>query len=245
MLVMAWDWWTIFLNSLTVLFVTRICLLIYTKFYSQYQVFNKMGVPGPRPLPFVGNFHTRLDGPVFETDIKWERKYGRIYGFYDGSRPILSISDPKVYKKILIKDFNLFTDRFDPPKHETLKTSLFFLPGQKWKRVRTICTPTFTSSKLKNIFSIIRDSMPGVMDGLETASATRSDVDCKKLFGAYALDVIARSAFAANIDTHRDPNNLFVTNLTKFFTISYWRSILIILLPAVAAYFQVKMFSPN
>lgn len=245
LLTMELDSWTVFFNAFSVYFIVRMCLLIYKKCYSQYQLFKKMGVPGPRPLPFVGNFHTRLDGPVSDTDIKWNRKYGRIYGFYDGSRPILSVSDPRVYKKILIKDFNVFTDRFEPPKHETLKNTLFFLPGQKWKRVRTICTPTFTSSKLKNIFSIIRDCMPGVMENLEAASEERSDVDCKKLFGAYALDVIARSAFAANIDTHRDPNNSFATNLSKFFTISYWRSILILLLPSVASYFQVIFTTPD
>ena len=38
-----------------------------------------------------------------ELDMERHRMYGKVYGFYDMSTPWLSIADPDILKKILVK----------------------------------------------------------------------------------------------------------------------------------------------
>ena len=38
-----------------------------------------------------------------ELDMERDRLYGKVYGFYDMSTPWLSIADPAIVKKILVK----------------------------------------------------------------------------------------------------------------------------------------------
>ena len=219
---------------------------VYDKSYGQFQYFKKLGISGPAPKPFVGSILDRLHQPETITDVVRLKRHGRIYGYFDGSRKILAISDPVVYKKILIRDFNKFSDRFNATIHnQYLRTSLFFLPGQKWKRIRSIITPAFTSAKLRHTFSIVKECMDGVDEILNKSADQKLQVDCKKLFGAYSLNVIARSAFAANIDTHKNPTNEFAVNLTTFFSISYWRMMILIILPKIAQYFQIIWTKSN
>ncbi|XP_059717829.1 cytochrome P450 3A27-like isoform X1 [Haemorhous mexicanus] len=45
-----------------------------------YQTFKKLGIPGPRPLPFVGTFLEYWHG-VHNFDQKCFEKYGKIWGF--------------------------------------------------------------------------------------------------------------------------------------------------------------------
>ena len=145
-----------------------------------------------------------------------------------------------------MKDFHLFTDRYaGSAPHRVLAKTMFFLQGQKWKRVRSLVTPTFTSHKLRCGLHLTRKCSDRVVENLEIASVQGSDVNLKTLFGAYTLDVIARAAFGADIDTHKDPDNAFVRNVNGFFTISYWRTLLLLLLPSIAKYFEVTFTHPS
>ncbi|XP_076373814.1 uncharacterized protein LOC143258538 [Tachypleus tridentatus] len=64
--------------------------------------------------------------------------------------------DLDLLKEIQIKDFMDFADRpslfeLDPPKkpEEPINDFLIFLRGTRWKRVRSVITPSFTTLKLK------------------------------------------------------------------------------------------------
>jgi hypothetical protein len=39
------------------------------------------------------------------------KKYGKIFGFFDGSNPSLWVTDPEFIKAIFVKDFDHFTNR--------------------------------------------------------------------------------------------------------------------------------------
>ena len=221
-------------------------VILYMRATKEFDFFTSQGIKGPRPVPFLGNYIDAFTRSTLLMDIQRREKYGKIYGYFHGSKPVLSVGDPVLLKKILVKDFNIFTDRNNPPHNQTLKTTMFFLPGQEWKRVRNICSPAFTSLKIKNGLNLMKNCLDSVMNNLQESTQTESkEVDCKKLFGAFTLDVIASSAFGTNIDTHKDPDNLFAKNLKGFFTISFWRMIILLSLPKVAAYFDITFTSPK
>ena len=60
----------------------------------------------------------------------------RISGMFEFRKPIFIIRDPKLAKKLAIKDFENFADHrpmIDEHMDKMLGKSLFFLRGQKWK----------------------------------------------------------------------------------------------------------------
>ena len=60
------------------------------------------------------------------------QKYGRIYGFYDMSTPWLSIADPALVKKILVKNFESFSSHQFVTSDQKMRT-LEQANGQEWK----------------------------------------------------------------------------------------------------------------
>ena len=122
----------------------------------------------------------------------------------------------------MVKDFHIFTNR-RPVKttHPIMSKFLSSLVGEEWKRVRSIVTPTFTSSKMKKIFHIMKNSSSDILEKLEqVATRDNNEIDLKELYGDYTMDVIAKCAFA----THPDSN--FVKNATELFTFPFWRKFL-------------------
>lgn len=114
-----------------------------------------------------------------------------IISFYDGTTPILSVSEPILLKKIMVKDFQCFQDRY-PHAHNALRIlgkSVFFLPGEQWKRVRSLVTPTFTTYRLKTGLHLTHKCVEGVLGNLNEAAAAGREVDVKRLFGAYTLGI--------------------------------------------------------
>ena len=66
-------------------------------------------------------------------------------------KPCIVTIDPEFIKEVTVKQFDNFSDRFDldlPNDQITLDLAR----GQKWKSLRKLMSPTFTSGKLRNMF---------------------------------------------------------------------------------------------
>ena len=87
--------------------------------------------------------------------LYWKFKDKPFVGFYGvlGSSPALVINDLELAKRILIKDFDHFVDRRNVDMAEdankNLLNMLTALKGDKWKSMRSLISPVFTSGKLK------------------------------------------------------------------------------------------------
>ncbi|CAG2112261.1 unnamed protein product [Medioppia subpectinata] len=194
-----------------------------------FNYFTKLGVKGPRPLPIFGNLWERLFTSLPELDIKWQRKYGKIYGVYDGNEPILMVTDPELIKHILVKDFHIFQDRFPVSKsnnHPIIGKMLTELRGDDWKRVRSVTTPVFTSVKLKAMYPTVRESAEGFATTLDKYAKDKGVINAKDLFGCYTMDVISNCGFAIKSDAFKDPNNPFVVNGEVIIEVPVWKLLL-------------------
>ena len=84
---------------------------------------------------------------------------------------MITVGDPEMLKHILVKDFDKFRNRPDfmrsnPP----LESNLFAARDEQWKKVRSLLTPTFSSSKLKEILPIIEDAANVLVGKLENSA---------------------------------------------------------------------------
>lgn len=73
--------------------------------------FAEQGIPGPRPLPFVGNMWGLWRQILPIHDRKLVEKYGKVFGYFDGPQPKLWVIDPDLIKAVFVKDFDHFVDR--------------------------------------------------------------------------------------------------------------------------------------
>ncbi|NXF01135.1 CP3AC protein, partial [Smithornis capensis] len=186
-----------------------------------YQTFKKLGIPGPRPLPFVGTFLEYRHG-VRNFDQMCFEKYGKIWGIYDGRQPVLAVLDPILIKNILVKEcYTIFTNRRNFGLNGLLESALNLAADEQWKRIRTVLSPTFTSGKLKEMFPIINHYGEKLVKNIEKKVANDEFVTAKDIFGAYSMDVVASTSFSVNVDSMSNPNDPFVTNIKKFLQFSF------------------------
>ncbi|NWW30698.1 CP3AT protein, partial [Panurus biarmicus] len=194
-----------------------------------YRTFKKLGIPGPRPLPFVGTFLEYQHG-VHNFDQKCFEKYGKIWGFYDGRQPVLAVLDPILIKNILVKEcYDLFTNRRNFRLNGILESALNVAEDEQWKRIRTVLSPTFTSGKLKEMFHIINHYGEKLVENIEKKVANDEFVTAKDIFGAYSMDVVTSTSFSVNIDSMNNPNDPFVTNIKKFLQFSFLSPVFLLL----------------
>jgi len=145
-------------------------LIVLTIFYlwtrKTFSYFRSQGIaedPGYFPLGSKASWKlltTKIAFLQMTDQIYDEFPNERIIGSYGplGTRSIV-VKDMELIRLVLIKDFDHFVDR----RHivASMKTNKYFMNmltvmrGDKWKEMRTIISPVFTSGKLKSMMPII------------------------------------------------------------------------------------------
>nr|XP_020658078.1 cytochrome P450 3A24-like isoform X1 [Pogona vitticeps] len=206
--------------------ILSVLLLLYGIW--PYNFFKKLGIPGPRSLPFLGTFLEYRNG-VVHFDMKCYQKYGKIWGFFDGRQPVLAILEPAIFKTIFVKQFYThFTNRHDRGFSGDLEASVFVAPDEEWKRIRTILSPTFTSGRLKEMMPIINHYGEVLVETVQKRMKNNESMDMKAIFGTYSLDVVASTSFSIDIDSINNPCDPFVINLKNLATFDFVNPLLVV-----------------
>nr|XP_037290237.1 cytochrome P450 3A4-like [Rhipicephalus microplus] len=162
----------VFLLSLIVGFTTW----FFIQRRRRFSFFKDLGIPGPPPSFLSGNLSELIQKGTLDRYKEWLDKYGDIVGFYNGAHPFLIVKDPELIKKIQIKDFHNFHSRGEKctvispidneamnvkayeyfqvsssfaSTHPIYKKSTFNAQGERWKKMRGLLTPAFTTSNMK------------------------------------------------------------------------------------------------
>ncbi|CAD7079505.1 unnamed protein product [Hermetia illucens] len=86
---------------------------------------------------------------------------------------------------------------------------MFNLEGEKWKFVRAKVSPTFSSGKVKYMFSAAMQVADRFVDTFDDIVRTESQRELRDLLGRYTTDVIGTCAFGIECDSLKDPNFIF------------------------------------
>nr|ARO89867.1 cytochrome P450 Cyp3a24 [Andrias davidianus] len=211
--------------TLLVVFLT-LCFLYGTWTHG---VFKKLGVPGPKPLPFIGTFYHYRKG-MMDFDMECFKKYGKVWGIYDGRVPVLAITNTALIKSILVKEcYTHFTNRRNFGLNGPLEDSITIAKDDHWKRIRTVLSPTFTSGKLKEMFPIIKHFGETLVRNVHKKAEKGEALDMKQIFGAYSTDVVISTSFGVNVDSMNNPNDPFVTNGKRLFNFRFLNPMIIVI----------------
>ncbi|XP_068743044.1 cytochrome P450 3A8-like isoform X2 [Montipora capricornis] len=172
-------------------------------------------VPGPMPLPFIGNMldSLRHKGLMHIQLDEYYKKYGDVFGmFLFGSYPTLVVADLEMVKQVYVKDFQAFHDRpvlFKFP--EPLDKMLAVVEGDEWKRIRNTLTPTFSAHKMKQMVPLMNSACDILMKKFEEISSTGETFDILSYFQGLTMDVILRCAFGIQADSQNNPDEPAIT----------------------------------
>ncbi|XP_066997652.1 cytochrome P450 9e2 isoform X2 [Anabrus simplex] len=243
---MEYAWW---------LCLPGVAVIIYWHYTKTFSYWKKKGVHYIEPTILFGNIKDRMlfRKSFHEFQLELYKKFHgyRYAGFFEGRRPSLMIRDPELIRYVLIRDFEHFTDR--PTlrlRHSPyIENMLINLKGQRWKNVRAVLTPTFTTGKLRAMENLVllcgeqlHDYLYKTTDGNNT-----TEFEMKDLFGRFTMDVIASCAFGVECDSLKQPDAEFVKIASQFNDIPLLHRIglfaVILLIPQLAKFLPLSFFN--
>lgn len=222
---------------LSLMYITTIFILLFLALYiyftRNFSFWQKHKFPYEKPLPFLGNFK---DVMLQKVDIGHHLK--NIYnahrdkpyvGIFSFDKPAILVRDLKLARDVLVRDSNeFFVDRIlsmDERVDPLGAKNLFSLKGQKWRYIRGILTPSFTSVKMKKMFCIVNNCSLELVDFLVRSTADGSPTEVKDTMARFTTDVMASCAFGIDSNSLKDPNAEFRRVLRTVFQFSLQKAL--------------------
>jgi len=205
--------------------IIEICLCLLAVFvYAYYEItkqfgfFKDRGIPYAQPsFPFGSPAYWKLFlGKISFTDAeKVDLAQGslskeKVVGAFALGQPTFIINDEELAKKVMIKDFEYFTDRrIFSASDEISKAFMLNLSGAEWKQMRSLMSGVFTSGKLKLMFPHLYNVGKNFEAYANKVAEEGIEVDMKEAGGKMTLDSIATAGFGIETNSFDDPENRF------------------------------------
>ncbi|KOX71590.1 Cytochrome P450 9e2 [Melipona quadrifasciata] len=206
------DWLSIIAAVLAVLAV------VYYRATRNFDFFEKREIPYAKPLPFVGSmweaFFQRLSFAEFIEKVYNSNPDSKYVGFFEFDSPLLVIRDLDLIKSITVKNFDHFPNHrmaFEQDLEPLFSKNIFSLRDERWREVRNLLTPAFTSSKMKSMFVLMRDCAKEYGDYFASLAADQlKEIELKDAF--YSSDVSVICMFGIDVNSLIDPKNPYYVN---------------------------------
>ncbi|XP_011699352.1 PREDICTED: cytochrome P450 9e2-like [Wasmannia auropunctata] len=223
--------------------------------FRNYNLFKRHGVLHIPLFPFsifkgiLSIFRQRVFTDFFQEIYNFNPN-AKYFGFYITTKPFFLLRDPELIKNVLIKNFEAFPDRrgFSELNDPLLGKNLFSLRGEKWRNVRTLLSPSFTSSKMKMMFTLMSECAVDFAKFLSALPADEGGTNMKDAFSKYTNDVIATCAFGIKIDSMKDPTNKFFVygkEATNFLGVRGAKFIFLRTFPTIGRILNLKLISDH
>lgn len=201
----------------------------------------RRGIPCMFAVPLFGSmskavFLVKNLGQVI-SDMYFDSEGKKYVGYHKFTTPAILLRDPELIKNVLNRDFVHFSTN-DIETHDTADIlsgrHLFVISGERWKRLRTVLSPGFSSGKMKAVFPLIGDVCSNLRTYLTESIDSSGDAgysfDLKDMAARYTTDVVASVAFGLRCDSIMDPNTEFRRMGKKFMQPSALNAFLFLIL---------------
>jgi cytochrome P450 len=177
-------------------------------------------LPGPRGVPFLGNY-LQIDAPRLHLQMeRWCRDYGPFYKLKLGKRPLMVVGDHTVVAALL-------RDRPDGFRRAArlneiwtelgLPTGVFGATGDPWRAQRRMVMAGFDPAHVKNYFPSLLKVAQRLHGRWQRAAAQNQAIDLQADLMRYTVDTIAGLAFGADVNTLESNDDVIQRHLDKIF----------------------------
>lgn len=169
-------------------FLYIIILVVSVYLYLRYifSYWSRHGFSQLDPSIPIGNLGLVAKGKLsFGVNIYelYKQSTKQFVGIYMLCKPSLLIRDAALVQRMLVTDFASFHDRgfYWNPKSDPMSDHLFAMTGNRWKTMRAMFTPTFSSGKLKGMLPSIVAEGDRVMQFLGKIADINGEVEVRDL----------------------------------------------------------------
>ncbi|CAL2051702.1 unnamed protein product [Caenorhabditis brenneri] len=158
-------------------------------------------VPGPTGWPLLGSFYevANVLYPRCFVLNAWTKKYGKVFGYLEGTTPVLVISDLDMIRQLFVEKFDFFYARkltnqlhgdMEKTEEEPI-VNLFTSRGSRWIRMRSLASPIFATTNMRKVEGIVEESASQMLEILDDDVHTNG-VNIHSYYQEYTFDVISR-----------------------------------------------------
>lgn len=167
-------------------------------------------VPGPRPLPVVGNALDIIGMPLSELMLRYANAHGAFLKFAIVSDVLYLVSDPVLLQHVVVTNSRNYLDRWTPPGFGPLLydgrlRGVVFSQSTYWMKHRQIVSSVFRSRSFLSHFIAVAAAHAHTLIDEVWRVPTFSDsspmvVNVHQAMRMLTLDVIGKAAFGASFN---------------------------------------------
>ncbi|XP_012256435.2 cytochrome P450 9e2-like [Athalia rosae] len=199
-----------------ILGILGISLIVYFwRVFTLMLFMTKNKVPYEIPLPFIGNMLPTLTKRIsfgeFFINLYDKFPEAKYFGVFQFGKLEYVVRDLDMIKSVTVKNFEHFPDHMafvDEVSDPLFGGNLFLMKGERWKEMRSIVSPVFTSSKMRGMFELISECADNLASYLLKQPRPLT-LEMKDVFTRYTNDVIATTAFGIDVDSLENAENEF------------------------------------
>jgi cytochrome P450/nitrite reductase/ring-hydroxylating ferredoxin subunit len=165
-------------------------------------------LPGPKPLPLLGNLH-QLDPTKAHLKMEeWAARYGSIYQFWMGRRRIVAMSDPALLEDVLRARPEIFRrpENMDRVISELGVKGVFNAEGEVWRLQRKLFVAALAQRNIYRLFPSIQIVARRLKTRWERAANAGETLDVVEELKRFTVDITMLIVFGhdANTIEHAD-----------------------------------------
>lgn len=169
-------------------------------------------LPGPRPLPFLGNIH-QLDPTSAHLILeRWAARYGSVYTYKMGGARAVAISDPGLIHEALRQRPETFRrySKMDRVLAETGLRFVFNAEGDAWRLHRKLTVAALSQRQVRQVYPHIKIVAERLIRRWRRLASDGGDIDILDELKRFTVDVAALIVFghdANTVEQDDDPIN--------------------------------------
>lgn len=242
--------WIIFVGSV---FLTYLIVKLLFRVRRRLNFWKDRQIPHTNPNWFLGNMaefkKSKNQAEILKGEYEKFNKLGPFFGFFYYTTPTLVVTNLDLIKKILIDDFQSFSDRdqFFNAKDDPVSGHLANLTGEKWKLLRGQLTPAFSCRQQKLFvptFSEVGDELCNFINE-KIGNCNEIVLEMKDLVSRYTIEGIGRSAFGIRCNCIKEEKSAFLTYAKKSSSTlrhSTWMTSFMTTFPNLARFMKLKYY---
>jgi cytochrome P450 len=173
-------------------------------------------LPGPRPLPLLGNLHQMHRTRIHQEMEHWSRTYGPLFRVTVPGTTMLVVADPELIKQALCARPATFRR---PAVTAEVAAELGGIPGvfeaegAAWRNQRQMVMQAFAPHAVKAYFPALVQVAQRLQRRWEAAAAAERTIPLGAELRLYTVDIVAGLAFGSDVNTIETGDNAIQRNL--------------------------------
>ncbi len=160
-------------------------------------------LPGPKPLPLLGNLHQLHPKKLHRTLAHWREEFGPIYRFQIANKPFVVVGELESISTILKNRPDTYRrmGAIESVSKEIGTNGIFSAEGETWRRHRKMVMPAFNVEHLRHFFGSLSQFTERLRRHWLTSARAHEDVEVQKDLMRFTVDVTTKLAFGYDLNT--------------------------------------------